>query len=92
MQQQRPVKMFFNAEPFVCQTMTKLLNTIMSTTLVTGNSGMVTFWEAQHATMPTKRHAYHAAPSGRCSALTVTAPPMQHATPTTLCILVGTVP
>jgi hypothetical protein len=62
------------------------------TTLVTGNSCAVTFWEVQHATAPTKRYAYHAMPSGRCSALTVTMPPMQHATPATLFILVGTVP
>jgi hypothetical protein len=43
---------------------------------VTGNSGTVTFWEVQHAAVPTKRHACHAAPSGRCSAQTVTAPPI----------------
>jgi hypothetical protein len=30
MQQQRPVKMIFDAEPFICQTMTKWLITIDS--------------------------------------------------------------
>jgi hypothetical protein len=60
--------------------------------LVTGNSGMVTFWEVQHGAMPAKRHACHAVPSGGHSALTVTVPPMQRAVPTTPCILVGAVP
>jgi hypothetical protein len=63
----------------------------LPTTLVTGNPDIVTFWEVWHA-VPTKCCTYHAMPSGRHSALTVTVPPMQHATPTTLHILVGAVP
>jgi hypothetical protein len=46
------------------------------TSLVTGNSGAVTFWEVWHAATPTKRYAYHATPSGRHSAQTVTMPPI----------------
>jgi hypothetical protein len=45
-------------------------------TLVTGNTGTVTFWEAQHAAVPTKCYAYHAMPSGGHSAQTVTVPPI----------------
>jgi hypothetical protein len=41
-----------------------------------GNTGTVTFWEAWCAATPTKRCAYHAMPSGRCSAQTVTTPPI----------------
>jgi hypothetical protein len=67
-------------------------NAVSSVTLVTGNTGTVTFWEVQHAAMPAKRHAYHATPSGRYSALMVTVPPMQNALPTTPCLLVGMAP
>jgi hypothetical protein len=47
-----------------------------SPSLVTGNTGTVTFWEAWHAAVPAKRCTCHAVPSGGCSALTVTAPPI----------------
>jgi hypothetical protein len=52
------------------------LDMFTSDTLVTGNTGTVTFWEAWHATMPAKRCTYHAMPSGRHSAQTVTMPPI----------------
>jgi hypothetical protein len=64
----------------VCRTWTPLIRPtgvrMHLPALVTGNSGTVTFWEAQHAAAPTKRHACHAVPSGRCSAQTVTMPPI----------------
>jgi hypothetical protein len=53
-----------------------LVELLMIAPLVTGNSGAVTFWEVWHAATPAKRHAYHAMPSGRCSAQTVTTPPI----------------
>jgi hypothetical protein len=53
----------------------RLAAVLADTPLVTGKTGVVTFWEAQHAAMPTKCHAYHAISSGRHSALTVTMPP-----------------
>ena len=45
-------------------------------TLVTGNSGVVAFWEAWGPPMPAKPCTSRAMPSGRCSAQTVIMPPI----------------
>jgi hypothetical protein len=43
--------------------------------MVTGNTGAVTFWEAQHAAASTKCCTYHAMPPGRHGTQKVTVPP-----------------